>query len=109
MDYNPDENRLYVATQYGLLYDHNGQWEAESVPGVEQIYSLAVDRQNGTLAVATEDGIFQKVDGEWLPLSARAPERLIVIAPGTGSYQLVGIGESAFIYALNDGKWTKWN
>jgi photosystem II stability/assembly factor-like uncharacterized protein len=109
MDYHPDEKRLYVATQYGLLFDHNGQWETESVPGVEQIYSLAVDRRDGTVAVATEDGIYQKADGEWRPLSARAPERLIVIAPGTGNYQLVGIGESAFIYALSDGKWSKWD
>jgi ligand-binding sensor domain-containing protein len=109
MDYHPREQRLYAATQYGLLYDRNGQWETENVPGVEQIYSVAVDRRDGTVSIATEQGIYQKAGGEWRPLAAKAPERLIVIAPGTGGYQLVGIGESAFIYALADGKWTKWD
>ncbi|MFY0546221.1 WD40/YVTN/BNR-like repeat-containing protein [Brevibacillus sp. H7] len=108
MDYNAAENRLYVATQYGLLYNQNETWETENLPDVEQIYSLAVDRRDGTVAVATEQGIVQKTAGEWRLLSAKAPEKLIVIAPGMGDYKWVGIGESAFVYALSQDNWMKW-
>ncbi len=109
MDYNPLEDRLYVAAQYNLLYHENGQWHTETVPDAQQVYCLAVDRQTGVLAVATERGIMEKADGEWRPLAAKAPEKLIVVAPGAGPYRWVGIGESAFVYALADDKWTKWN
>ncbi len=108
MDYNAAENRLYVATQYGLLYHQNESWEMEQVPGVEQFYSVAVDRHDGTIAVATEQGIMQKVKGQWRPLPAKAPEILIKIAPGAGDTKWVGIGESAFVYALSNDKWSKW-
>jgi ligand-binding sensor domain-containing protein len=110
MDYHPAEKRLYVATQYGLLYHQNETWETENIPGVEQIYSLAVDRRDGTIAIATEQGILQKTDGEWRPLGAKAPEILTEIAPGAGDTKWVGIGESAYVYALHDDdRWVKWD
>lgn len=109
MDYNPEENRLYVAAQFNLLYNEDGQWKTEVLPEAQQIYSLSVDRRTGILAVATEQGIFEKVNGEWRLLDARAPEKLIVIAPGEGDAKWVGIGESALIYKLANDRWTKWN
>lgn len=109
MDYDPVEHRLYVAAQFSLLYHEEGQWKTEAVPHGQQVYSLTVDRVNGVLAVATDQGILEKVDGEWQELHAKAPEKLIVIAPGAGDYKWVGIGESAFVYALSGDKWMKWN
>ncbi|USG66449.1 hypothetical protein NDK47_03860 [Brevibacillus ruminantium] len=108
MDFDPVENRLYVAAQFSLLYHEDGEWKTEVVPDVQQVYSLSVDSQ-GILAVATDQGIMEKVNGEWKQLDARSPETLIVIAPGAGKYQWVGIGESAFVYTLSDDKWKKWN
>jgi ligand-binding sensor domain-containing protein len=108
IDYHPDEDRVYVATQYGVLFSHGEKWETEPLPNAEQVYSLAVDDRDGSLYVATEQGILHKKDGTWMPLPVKAPERLVVIAQGAGDYQLVGIGESAYIYTLLDEKWTKW-
>jgi ligand-binding sensor domain-containing protein len=107
IDYDPAEERMYVATQYGLFHDEQDRWEAEQLPDAKQVYSLAVDDRDGTIYVATEQGVLQKRDGAWTPLEAKAPERLVVIAQGAGDTQLVGIGESAYLYALQDGKWTK--
>jgi ligand-binding sensor domain-containing protein len=108
MDYSPKRQRIFVATQYGLLYNHGEQWEAEPLADVEQIYSLAVDRRDDSLYIATEHGIMHNSDGEWKVLSARAPEKLIAISAGVGDYTLVGIGESAFIYSLSNDKWSNW-
>lgn len=109
MDFSPEENRLYVAAQFSLLYNEDGQWKTEVLPDAQQIYSLSVERRSGTLAVATERGVFEKVKGEWRLLDARAPEKLILIASGEGTTKWVGIGESALIYKLADNRWTKWN
>ncbi|MEJ8546719.1 hypothetical protein [Brevibacillus borstelensis] len=109
MDYDPMENRLYVAAQFNLLYHEDGQWKTEVVPNAQQVYSLTVDRTSGILAVATDRGIMEKIDGIWQQLDAKSPETLIVIAPGAGEYRWVGIGESAFVYTLSNGKWKKWN
>lgn len=109
MDFNPEENRLYVAAQFSLFYNEDGEWKTEPLPQAQQIYSLSVDRRTGVLAAATEQGIFEKVDGEWRLLDARAPEKLIVIAQGAGDAKWVGIGESALIYKLTRERWTKWN
>jgi len=110
MDYHPGEGRLYVATQYGLLYYENGNWQMENIPGVEQIYSLAVNRQNGTIAVATEQGVLQKNGSEWQPLGAQVAEILIKIAPGSGETRWIGIGESAYVYLLHeDDQWMRWD
>lgn len=108
MDYSPQDQHIYVATQYGLLYNQKDMWETESLPGVEQVYSTAVDKRNGALYAATEQGIMQKLGGEWKLIDAKAPEKLIAIAAGEGDYQLVGIGESAFVYSLSNEKWSKW-
>lgn len=109
MDFNPAENRLYVAAQFSLLYNEDGEWKTEVLPGAQQIYSLSVDRRTGVLAVATEQGVFEKAKGEWRLLDARSPEKLIMISSGEGDIQWVGVGESALIYKLADDKWTKWN
>ncbi|MGG1662290.1 WD40/YVTN/BNR-like repeat-containing protein [Brevibacillus sp. NRS-1366] len=109
MDFNPEENRLYVAAQFSLLYNEDGQWKTEVLPEAQQIYSLSVERRSGTLAVATERGVFEKVKGEWRLINARAPEKLILIASGEGNTKWIGIGESALIYKLADNRWTKWN
>lgn len=109
IDFNSIENRLYVATQYGLIYYQNNSWETENVPNVEQIYSLSINKLDGTIYIATEQGIMEKSSGEWRLLETNAPEKLIVIASGTGDTELVGVGESAFIYTLSEAKWTKWN
>lgn len=109
MDYNPLENRLYVAAQFSLFYYEDGEWKTEVVPEAEQTYSLSVDRRTGVLAVATEQGVYEKVDGTWQLLTAKAPEKLIVVAPGVGETRWIGIGESAMIYTLVDQKWRKWN
>ncbi|RNB61456.1 hypothetical protein EDM57_01215 [Brevibacillus gelatini] len=109
MDFDPKENRLYVAAQFSLLYNEEGQWKTEEIPEAEQIYSLSVNRRTGVLAVATEKGVYEKIDGEWRLLDARSPEKLIVIASGGGDTKWVGIGESALIYKLSDNRWTKWN
>lgn len=108
MDYSPEDQHIYVATQYGLLYNQKEMWETEPLANVEQVYSIAVDKRNGSLYAATEQGIMEKKGGEWKLLDAKAPEKLISIAPGEGDYQLVGIGESAFIYSLSNEKWSKW-
>lgn len=108
MDYSPARQRIFVATQYGLLYNQGELWETEQLADVEQIYSLAVDRREDSLYIATEHGIMRNRDGEWEVLSAKAPEKLISIAAGVGDYTLVGIGESAFIYTLSNDKWSKW-
>ncbi|CAM3291098.1 MULTISPECIES: hypothetical protein [Brevibacillus] len=109
MDFNPVENRLYVAAQFSLFYHEDGQWKSEVVPQAQQTYSLAVDPRSGVLAVATEQGVFEKANGEWRLLNAKAPERLIVVAPGEGKTKWIGIGESALIYSLANDRWTKWN
>ena len=109
MDFNPEENRLYVAAQFSLLYNEDGQWKTEVLPEAQQIYSLSIERRTGVLAVATERGVFEKVKGEWRLLDARAPEKLILIASGEGKTKWIGIGESALIYKLVDNRWTKWN
>lgn len=109
MDFDPEQDRLYVAAQFSLLYNEEGQWKTEAIPEVQQIYSLAINRRTGTLAVATEQGIYEKIKGEWRLLDARSPEKLIVIASGGGDTKWVGIGESALIYKLDDKRWTKWN
>ena len=109
MDFNPEENRLYVAAQFSLLYNEDGQWKTEVLPEAQQIYSLSIERRTGVLAVATERGVFEKVNGEWRLLDARAPEKLILIASGEGKTKWIGIGESALIYKLVDNRWTKWN
>jgi ligand-binding sensor domain-containing protein len=109
MDFNPEENRLYVAAQFSLFYHEDGEWKSEVLPQAEQTYSLAVDERSGVLAVATEQGVFEKEDGEWRLLDAKAPEKLIVVAPGEGDTEWIGIGESALIYSLADDRWTKWN
>jgi len=109
MDFNPVENRLYVAAQFSLFYHEDGQWKSELLPQAEQTYSLAVDRRTGVLAVATEQGVFEKESGEWRMLNAKAPEKLIVVAPGEGKTKWVGIGESALIYSLTNDRWKKWN
>lgn len=109
MDFAPAENRLYVAAQFSLLYNEDGEWKTEVLPGAQQIYSLSVDRRTGVLAVATEQGIFEKAKGEWRLLDARSPEKLIMIASGEGDTKWVGVGESALIYKLTDNRWVKWN
>lgn len=109
MDFDPEENRLYVAAQFSLLYNEDGEWKTEVLPGAQQIYSLSVDRRTGVLAVATEQGVFEKIKGEWRPLDARAPEKLIMISSGEGDTRWVGVGESALIYKLSDNRWVKWN
>ncbi|HBZ82189.1 MAG TPA: hypothetical protein DEP07_17615 [Brevibacillus sp.] len=109
MDFDSNENRLYVAAQFSLLYNEEGQWKTEAIPDAEQIYSLSLNRNTGVLAVATEKGVYEKNDGEWHLLEARSPEKLIVIASGGGDTKWVGIGESALIYKLNGNRWTKWN
>lgn len=109
MDFNPLENRLYVAAQFNLLYYEDGSWKTDVLPQAEQTYSLSVDRRTGVLAVATEQGVYEKVDGQWQLLDAKAPEKLIVVAPGEGEARWIGIGESALIYTLADDRWTKWN
>lgn len=109
MDFDPEQNRLYVAAQFSLLYNEEGQWKTEAVPNAQQIYSLAINRRTGTLAVATEQGVYEKIKGKWRLLDARSPEKLIVIASGAGDTKWVGIGESALIYKFDDKRWTKWN
>ena len=109
MDYHPEENRLYAAAQFSLLYSENGEWLAGDLPQAEIIYSLAVNRGTGVLAVVTEQGVYEKSDGEWKLLGAAAPEKLIVVSPGEGETRWVGLGESALIYALKDDIWTLWN
>jgi ligand-binding sensor domain-containing protein len=109
MDYDPREDRLYVAAQFSLFYYEDGEWKTDALPQAEQTYSLSVDRRTGVLAVATEQGVYEKIDGEWQLLDAKAPEKLIVVAPGEGETRWIGIGESALIYTLIDDKWTKWN
>lgn len=109
MDFDPEQNRLYVAAQFSLLYHEDGQWKTEVLPQAQQIYSLSVDKRTGILAVATEQGIFEKEHGEWRALDARAPENLIMISTGVGDTKWVGIGESALIYKLANNRWTKWN
>lgn len=109
MDFNPEENRLYVAAQFSLLYNEDGTWKTEVLPDAQQIYSLSVDKRTGVLAVATEKGIFEKKKGEWQPLNARSPEKLIMISSGEGDTKWVGVGESALIYKLSDNRWIKWN
>ncbi|AWX54250.1 MULTISPECIES: hypothetical protein [Brevibacillus] len=109
MDFDPEQDRLYVAAQFSLLYNEEGQWKTEEIPGAEQIYSLAINRRTGTLAVATEKGIYEKIKGEWRLLDARSPEKLIVLASGGEDTKWVGIGESALIYKLEDNRWIKWN
>ncbi|MGN7472242.1 WD40/YVTN/BNR-like repeat-containing protein [Brevibacillus sp. SAFN-007a] len=108
MDFSSNENRLYVAAQFSLLYNEEGQWQTEEIPEAEQIYSLSVNRRTGVLAVATEKGVYEKIEGEWRLLDARSPEKLIVIASGDGDTKWVGIGESALIYKLSDNRWTQW-
>ena len=109
MDFNPEENRLYVAAQFSLLYNEDGEWKTEVLPQAQQIYSLSVDKRTGILAVATEQGIFEKIKGEWRLLDARSPEKLIMISSGEGETKWVGVGESALIYKLSDNRWVKWN
>jgi len=105
--YHPAEQRLYVATQYGLLYSQGERWETEPVEA-QQINSLTVDEASGQLYLATEQGILQRRDGAWQVLDAAAPERLVVIAKGWGDIKLVGIGESALVYKLHGDTWTQW-
>ncbi|MFD2368540.1 WD40/YVTN/BNR-like repeat-containing protein [Brevibacillus sp. GCM10020057] len=109
MDFDPEEERLYVAAQFSLLYNDDGEWKTETLPGAQQIYSLSIDRRTGVLAVATEQGIYEKVKGEWQLLDARSPEKLIMISAGEGDTKWVGVGESALIYKLSDNRWVKWN
>ncbi|GAA4725657.1 hypothetical protein [Brevibacillus fulvus] len=106
-DFNPSDQRIYVATQYGLLYQEDQTWKTEPTGDAEQIYSVAVNKQDHTLYIATERGILQKQQEGWKRISAPSPERLIMIASGMGNFELVGIGESAFIYTFSNGKWSK--
>lgn len=105
--HHEDDDRIYVATQYGLLHAAEKGWETEPVGDAEQIYSLCIDDRNGTLYVATELGVMKKQDGVWAQLANSAPERLVVLNEGVGDYQLVGVGESAYIYTLRNDVWTK--
>jgi len=105
--YHKDDDRIYVATQYGLLYATDKTWEPEQLDHVEQIYSLCIDERDGAIYVATEQGVLKKEEGEWAPLVQKAPERLVVLSQGKGDYQLVGVGESAYIYTLRNDTWTR--
>lgn len=105
--YHEGDKRIYVAAQYGLLYAEGKTWESESIGDAEQIYSLCIDRRDGTIYVATEQGIMKKQDGAWSMLQNNAPERIVVLGQGVGDYQLVGLGESAYIYTLRNDTWMK--
>lgn len=107
--YLAKENRIYVATQYGLLFAATDEkvWQTEPLGTIEQIYSMTVDERDGIIILATEQGIMQKTGDAWEPLAVKTPERLVVINQGSGDTQLVGVGESAYVYILRKDTWTK--
>lgn len=108
MEYNAADGHLYVVTQDGILVDDNGNWLKEELPGASQVYSLAADNVNKNLYAATSEGILQKRNGTWKLLPDKLPERLVVIAAGSDKNTLVGVGESALLYVLQQEGWKKW-
>jgi hypothetical protein len=108
MEYNGADGRLYVVTQDGVLKNDRSNWVKEELPGATQVYSLAADNATGVLYAATSEGILQKKNGKWEQISAKAPERLVVIAAGSDKKALIGVGESALLYILQQEGWKKW-
>ncbi len=106
MLYQPRERRLYAVAQDGLYSGTSDLWEKENLPDVQQVYSVAMDPQDGSLYVATDRGILVKRDGAWTSHPVKVPEKLMMLAAGSG--QLVAVGESAFLYTLQDHTWKKW-
>ncbi|MET3291799.1 UNVERIFIED_CONTAM: ligand-binding sensor domain-containing protein [Brevibacillus sp. OAP136] len=108
MEYNAADGHLYVVTQDGVLVNDGMNWVKEDLPGASQVYSVAADNTKGDLYASTSQGIFQKRNGAWKLMSANAPERLVVIAAGSDKNSLIGVGESALLYVLQQEGWKKW-
>lgn len=108
MDYDKNENRLYVLTQNGLFYEQDGQLNKESTPVAQQMYSFAIDRDNNRIYLATDQGVMMKTDGKWEALGQQLPEQVILLAAGSIGNQMIAVGESATLYLLQNNQWNKW-
>ncbi|MBO8164761.1 MAG: hypothetical protein H0Z34_13750 [Brevibacillus sp.] len=109
MQYLPNEKQLYVVTRDLLLHTDGREWSRDTIPGVKQIYSVAIDRSEERLYAATDQGVYCRERHGWKPLEAQTPEKLVMLGPGWGEYKLVAVGESAYLYTLLDGSWQKWD
>ncbi|MGE5702582.1 MAG: WD40/YVTN/BNR-like repeat-containing protein [Clostridia bacterium] len=108
MEYDAADDSMYVATQEGIWKSENNSWVKEDIPADSQVYSLAADNLEGVLYAATSDGILQKTNRGWEPFDTQSPERLVVISASGANHSLIGIGESAYLYVLQQEGWKKW-
>lgn len=108
IDYDTANQRLYLLTQDGLMYEENGQWNQEAIPDVEQTYSFSIDRDHNRIYLATDKGVMVKQDDKWEMLGQQLPEQAILLASGSGQNQVTAVGESASLYIWQNKAWKKW-
>ena len=108
MDYDRNDNRLYLLTQAGLFFEQNGQLNREATPVAQQMYSFSIDRDHNRIYLATDQGVMMKTDGKWEVLGKQLPEQVVLLASGSIGNQMVAVGESASLYLLQNNEWKKW-